>query len=320
MDSDAIRLMDVLEARKRVAPYLRPTLAFRSGALSKRFAGEIWLKPENLQVTGSFKIRGAVNRIADLRREGVSQIITASAGNHGQGVAMAAGAAGIAATVVVPENVSPAKLEALRRLPCEVVLRGRNFDEADVAMLELAKERGSAVVSPYDAAVVAGQGTAGLDFLLEVPDIDLLLIPVGAGGLIAGCAVAAKSLNPQIEVVGVQAAVSPSMVAALEAGRIVPIECGDSLADGLAGNIIGGELPFGLIQRYVDRVVLVDEAAIAEAMRLIVAEERLIVEGAGAAGIAALLAGVVDARGRRAGVILSGGNVAYDTLLDVLRG
>ncbi len=315
---EPVTLRDVVAARERVARFIWPTPARQSPGLSERLGADVWLKPENLQRTGSFKVRGAFNRMLELAGRGVSRVITASAGNHGQGVALAARTLGIEATVVVPESAAEVKIRALRRMGIDLLLRGQSFDEADAAMLEIARRDGLTVVSPYDAAVVAGQGTAGLDFLLERPDLDLLLVPVGAGGLIAGCAVAAKGLNPAIGVVGVQPEASPSMVAALRAGEIVPVAVRETLADGLAGNIAGGELPFSLIQRHVDDVVLVSEEAIADATRLIVEEERFVVEPSGVVGLAALLSGVVDARGRRVGLILSGGNVSPAVLRSLL--
>ena len=311
-------LADILRAESLIRPLLYPTTARPSAALSARFNADIYFKPENLQRTGSFKIRGALNRVAELVGEGATSVMTASAGNHGQGVGFAANHFGIAARVVLPAHASRAKIEALRRMNVDVNYVGRSFDDAQREMLEMARATGVPVVSPYDSAVVAGQGTVGYEFLAEVPELDLLLVPVGAGGLLAGCAVAAKTMNPNIRVVGVQAANSPSMVAALDAGRIVNIPIGETVADGLEGNIEGGELPFGVIQRLVDDVLLVTEESIQEAMRVIAAEERLIVEGAGAVGVALLLQGNLDVAGQRVGLVLSGGNVSFETLRSVM--
>lgn len=318
VDDGVPTLADVLRAETLIRPFLYPTPARRSAALSERFGAELFLKPENLQRTGSFKARGATNRVAELVESGASQVITASAGNHGQGVALAANLFGMDVTVVVPETVSRAKSDALNRMNCRLILAGRSFDDAQRHMLEIAAAQDLAVVSPYDAAVVAGQGTAAYEFLTEVPDLDLLLVPVGSGGLIAGCAVAAKAMNPGITVIGVQAAESPSMVAALEAGKIVEVPIGETLADGLEGNIEGGELPFGIIQRLVDEVELVSEASIAEAMRLFAADERMIVEASGAVGLALLLERQLDVAGKRVGLLISGGNVSFETLRSVI--
>lgn len=311
-------LADIVRAERLVRPHLYPTGARYSPALSERFGHEIFLKPENLQRTGSFKIRGAMNRAAELAVDGATRVITASAGNHGQGVAYAASVFGTTATVVVPRSASRAKVTALRRMGVDLRFAGTSFDHAQREMLNIAKSDNIPIISPYDAAVIAGQGTATYEFVEEVPDLELLLIPAGAGGLLAGGLVAAKGMNPGIEVIGVQAENSPSMVAALDAGRIVEVPIGATLADGLEGNIEGGELPFGVIQRLVDDVRLVSEGSIASAMRLFAKDEHLIVEGAAAVGLALLLQGGVDVRGKRVGLMVSGGNVSIETLRSVI--
>ncbi|HEX3721513.1 MAG TPA: threonine/serine dehydratase [Nitrolancea sp.] len=313
-------LIDIIKAEQQLRPHLWDTTARRSPALSERFKTDIYLKPENLQRMGSFKIRGAFNRVTELATAGATAVVTASAGNHGQGVVYAANAAGLRATIIVPKTASEAKIEALRRMGAELRLMGTTFDEAEDAAYEFAVTHALPVVSPYDAAVIAGQGTVGYELLVETPDLDLLLIPVSAGGLLAGCAIAAKAMNSNIQIVGVQTEASPSMVAALRAGRIVNVPCVDSLADGLGGNIARGQLPFSIIQRLVDDVVLVGEESIAAAMRLFAATERMIVEGAGAVGLAALLDGRIDVSGKRVGLVISGGNVSFETLRSVFTG
>ena len=312
-------LADVVRAERVIRPYLYPTTARYAPALSARIGAEIFLKLENLQRTGSFKIRGAVNRAADLAADGATRVITASAGNHGQGVAFAASVFGMTATVVVPETASATKVAALRRMGVDLRFAGTSFDHAQRAMLEIACKDDIPVISPYDAAVVAGQGTATYEFVEDVPDLDLMLIPVGAGGLLAGGLLAAKGMNPKIVVIGVQAENSPSMIAALDAGRIVEIPIDATLADGLEGNIEGGELPFGIIQRLVDGVRLVSEASISSAMRLFAEDEHLIVEGAAAVGMALLMQQDVDVRGKRVGLMVSGGNVSIETLRSAIR-
>lgn len=311
-------IADVVSAEALIRQHRYPTPARLSDFLSERLAGDVYLKPENLQRTGSFKIRGALNRVAELAKQGVTSVITASAGNHGQGVGYAAAVNGMDAIVVLPETASRAKVEALRRMGVDLRFSGRSFDDAQRTMLEISSAESIPAVSPYDAAVIAGQGTVGYEILAQLPNLDVILVPVGSGGLIAGCAIAAKALNPSIEVIGVQAENSPSMVAALRAGKIVNVPIGETLADGLEGNIEGGELPFGLIQRLVDDVRLVSEASIARAMHTLLAEERLIVEGAGAVGAALLLSGGLDVTGKRVGLVLSGGNVSSETLHSVM--
>ncbi len=311
-------IADVVRAEHLIRPYLFSTTARRSDALSARLDADIFLKPENQQRTGSFKVRGAINRCSELSRDGATAVITASAGNHGQGVALGAQIYGQSATVVVPESASQVKVDALRRMGVDLRFSGQSFDDAQRTMLRIADADGVPVVSPYDPAVVAGQGTAGYEFLEEVPDLDVLLVPVGAGGLLAGCLTAVKAMNPRVRVIGVQAERSPSMVAALDAGEITSVAIGQTLADGLEGNIEGGELPFVIIQRLVDDVLLVGERSIAEAMRIFVAEERAIVEGAGAVGLALLLENKINVSGQRIGLIVSGGNVSVKTLRSVL--
>lgn len=311
-------LSDIVRAEALLRPHLWSTAARRSASLSHRYGAEIVLKPENLQRLGSFKVRGAINRVDELARSGVKAVITASAGNHAQGVAYAATVTGLAATIVVPETASAAKIDALRRMGADLRLIGMTYDEAEDAAYAIAEAERIAMVSPYDGAVIAGQGTVGYELLREEPDLDLLLVPVSAGGLLSGCLIAAKAVNPNITVVGVQSEAAPAMVAARAAGRIVEVTCTESLADGLSGNIGRGQLPFSIIQRLVDDLLLVDEASIAAAMRQFVADERLIVEGAGAVGLAALLSGKIDISGRRVGIVISGGNVALETLRSVL--
>ncbi len=311
-------LADVVRAERLVRPHLFPTDARRMNVLSQRLGTEIFIKPENLQRTGSFKIRGAINRVVELAETGATAVATASAGNHGQGVAYAAHQYGMKATVVVPETASSVKVAALRRMGVELHLAGRSFDDAQRAMLKLAEASRMPVVSPYDAAVIAGQGTVGYEFIQEVPDLDVMLVPVGAGGLLAGCLAAAKQMNPRLQVIGVQAANSPSMVAALDAGRIIDVPIEPTLADGLEGNIEGGELPYSIIQRLVDDVRVVDEDAIATAMRMFAADEHMIVEGAGAVGLALLIDGSTSFTDKRVGLVVSGGNVSIETLRSVL--
>jgi threonine dehydratase len=314
----APELMDIVRAEALLRPHLWSTTARRSAALSERFGAEIVLKPENLQRMGSFKIRGALNRMHELAQAGATAVLTASAGNHAQGVAYAATITGLTATIVVPETASPAKVDALRRMDADLRLIGTTYDEAEDAAYAIAETERIPMVSPYDGAVIAGQGTVGYELLREEPDLDLLLVPVSAGGLLSGCLISAKAMNPSITVVGVQSEAAPAMVAARRAGRIVEVTCTESLADGLSGNIGRGQLPFSIIQRLVDDLLLVDEVSIAAAMRQFVADERLIVEGAGAVGLAALQSGKIDVAGRRVGIVISGGNVALETLRSVL--
>jgi threonine dehydratase len=314
---------DIRAAAERIAPLARHTPVEPAPALAGP-AAEVWLKMENWQATGSFKLRGALNAIAQLApAERDAGIVTASAGNHAQGIATAAVAYQVHAVIVVAHDASPAKVAALARYdPAWVELRqiGRDYDAAEAAGNQLARDLGRAFVSPYDdPAVIAGQGTVALELLADMPDLDLLLVPVGGGGLAAGVALWAHHINPAIQVIGIQSEASPAMHAALAAGRLVPVPVADSLADGLAGNIAPGSITFDLCRDHLADVALVSEAAIAEAMRYLVAEHRIIVEGAGAVGVAALRSGVVvPPPGSRVGVVLSGRNVTLDRLRAVL--
>ncbi len=314
---------DIRAAAARIAPLARRTPVESAPALVG-LAAEVWLKMEIWQATGSFKIRGALNALAQLapaaRAEG---IVTASAGNHAQGIASAAVASHVHALIVVAHDASPAKVAALARYdPAWVELRriGRDYDEAEAAGIQLARDLGRTFVSPYDdPAVIAGQGTVALELLAERPDLTLLLVPVGGGGLAAGVALWAHHINPAIQVIGVQSAASPAMHAALAAGRLVAVPVGASLADGLAGNIAPDAITFNLCRHHLASVELVSEDAIADAMRFLAAEQHVIVEGSGAVGVAALRAGVVvPPPGSKVGIILSGRNVTLDRLRMVL--
>jgi threonine dehydratase len=314
--ADAVTFLDVLAAARRIAPYVQRTPLERSAALSDRLGAEVWLKLECFQLTGSFKLRGALNALLALddmaRRRGV---LTASAGNHGLGVARAASLTGLPATVVVPETASPAKVDLLRQTGCELVLHGPDYDTAESYAIELACTRGVTFISAYDhLAVVAGGGTIALEMLETLPETDLLVVPAGGGGLISGVALAAKGIKPEIQVYGAQSVASPALHAALAAGRQVVVPILDSLADGLSGNIAEGSITIDLARRYVDRVVLVEETEIAAAMRTVLEHEHVLIEGSAAVTVAAIESGRLSVAGRRVVLVLTGRNVAPSVL------
>jgi threonine dehydratase len=318
----AVTLHAVLLAAKRIGPYIRRTALERSAALSAELGVEVWLKLECQQRTGSFKLRGALNRLLtlppDVRERGV---LTCSAGNHGLGVAEAARVTGIAATVVVPENASPAKVAALRRFGVELIITGADYDAAEAQAPALAAARGLAFVSPYDdPAVIAGAGTVMLEIAQELPEVGTVLVPVGGGGLAAGTGVVARAVNPALRVLGVQSEASPAMSAALVAGRLTPVATQRTLADGLAGNVAPGAITFPLVRDYLDGVVTVAEEAIAAAMRAFIDQHHLIVEGSGAVGLAALQAGRLHDLPEPVVLIVSGGNVATEVIAQLLAG
>lgn len=277
----------------------------------------MFLKLETLQPTFSYKVRGAFNAVLKLKEDrggDVPGLVTASAGNHGRALAHAARAAGLRLTVYVPEHSPRVKIDAISRAGA-VVKRCRDYDEAEVR----AKQHGSTgealFVSPYSHPdVIAGAGTIGLEILDERPDLDAIVVPVGGGGLISGIAAAAAALSERTSVIGVEVEASSPFTQSLAAGRVVTIEVGPTLADGLAGNLDPDTITFDLVRSLVKGIVLVSEPQLADGIAGIAREERLIAEGAGAAAAAAAIAGKIDASGRRVAVVLSGANIDLDRL------
>jgi threonine dehydratase len=311
---------DVVEAGRRIGAHVRRTPLERSAALSEQLGADLWLKLECQQRTGSFKLRGALNALLslppDVRQRGVA---TASAGNHGLGVAEAARLVGAPATVVVAETASSAKIDALRRSGATLVLHGATYDAAERHARDLAREQGLHFVSPYnDPAVVAGGGTVALEICEDLPGLDVLVVPAGGGGLLSGIGVAVRALRPRVALYGAQAAAAPGLHAALAAGRPTHVPIGETLADGLAGNVEAGSITVPLLQQLVDRLELVDESAIARAMRTLVETDHLLVEGSAAVPLAALQTGLFDVAGKRVVLVLTGRNVALETVRHVL--
>jgi threonine dehydratase len=310
-----LRPQDVEAAAARLAPYLRPTPTVPSRFFSDLTGCAVYLKEENLQRGGSFKLRGALNRLLTLpaaeRQRGV---ITASAGNHGQGVAIAAGIVGCRATVVMPLNAPLAKVEATRGYGARVVLHGASYDDAHEHAHRLAAARGLAYVPAFDdLAVMAGQGTVALEMLAAVPDLQALVVPVGGGGLIGGMATVAKAREPPLQVYGVQAAGAAAAVDAFRTGRLQPMPDVHTFADGIAVKA-PSPLTLAHLRERVDDVVAVSDDWIAEAVVLLMERTKQVVEGAGAAGLAALLAERLPLEGARVGVVLSGGNIDLTTI------
>jgi threonine dehydratase len=305
-----VSLSDVRHAREVVRKVASHTPLVEEQALSGLCGARVYLKLENLQRTGSFKVRGAYNKIASLpESQRAKGVVTASAGNHAQGVALAASAFGIPATVVMPETVPASKLAATRAYGANVILQGKTFDEALAKAHEIQRETGATFVHPFDDRMtVAGQGTVGLEILEDLPDPDVILVPVGGGGLAAGIAIAVKGLRPDTKIVGVQAENAPSMAEALRRGEPAAVRVTPTHADGTA---VGksGEVTFTIAQKLLDRVVTVSEDEIADAILLLLLKDKVLSEGAGALGAAALMAGKVDARGKKVVVVVSGGNI-----------
>lgn len=313
----AVTLADVERARETIAGAVENTPFLHSRTLSRLFGCELWLKFENLQFTASFKERGALNKLLSLTAEERAHgVIAMSAGNHAQGVAYHAGRLGIPATIVMPSFTPYVKVRNTQGHGANVVLHGESLAEASTRAYELAEEHKFVFVHPYDDPfIIAGQGTVALEMLDAVPDLDALVIPVGGGGLIAGCAVAAKGLRPLIDIFGVESRAFSAMAQHL-AGQ--PIEVGtETIAEGLAVRETG-KLPLAIARDLVAEVLLVDESTIEEAVALLIEIEKTVTEGAGAAGIAALIEHRQRFVGKKVGLILCGGNIDSRMLASLL--
>ena len=280
---------------------------------------QLYLKTENLQVTGSFKVRGAYYKISQLNeKQKKAGIIACSAGNHAQGVALAATKMGIRSTVCMPDGAPLSKVEATRRLGAEICLVKGAYDDAYAKALEIQQETGATLIHPFDdEQVVAGQGTIGLEVLEQLPDAEAVIVPIGGGGLISGVAFAIKSLNPNIKVYGVQADNAPSMAQSRKEGKQITLNTAATFADGIAVKH-PGDLTFALTQQYVDDVVTVSEDEIAAAILTLMEKQKLVAEGAGAVSVAAALFHKVPIQGKKTVCILSGGNIDVNILSRVI--
>jgi threonine dehydratase len=312
-----VTLGDVEAAAGVLADSVRLTSFDRSRTLSDILGADIWLKFENLQFTATFKERGALNRLsalsADERKRGV---IAVSAGNHAQGVAYHAARLSIPATIFVPLGTPTVKIENTRRHGAQVIEGGVTLEEAALLAADHGREKQLTFIHPYDdPLIIAGQGTIALEMLAAVPGLDVLLVPIGGGGLISGIAVAAKTIKPDIEVIGVQAALYPSMYNLIK-GQQLPIR-GDTLAEGIAVKA-PGRITSEIIRALVDDIVLVTEQQIEQALSLLITIEKTVTEGAGAAGLAAVIANKARFKGRAIGLVLSGGNIDTRLLSGVL--
>lgn len=309
----------IQEAADRLKKRVRRTELIHSHHFSERLGLPLLFKCENLQRTGSFKIRGALNFMTAQPREALARgVITASAGNHAQGVAFSADLLGVKSAIYMPESTPPQKVQATREYGAEVVLTGRNFDEAYAAALKGQKETGALFVHPFDdPLVMAGQGTIGLEILDELPDVATILVPIGGGGLIAGIATAVKETHPHVRIIGVESKAAPSMHYSLKKGKIVEAPLSVTLADGIAVKRVGKNT-FPIIRELVDDVVLVDEEEIALAIVALLERTKLLVEGAGAVPLAALLNGKGGKMAGKTVCVLSGGNIDVKTIATVV--
>jgi threonine dehydratase len=315
-----VKLADIQAARELLKNIITPTPMINDARLSREVGANAFLKAENLQKSGSFKIRGAYNKISRLSDEDKKRgVIAASAGNHAQGVALAASLNNIKATIVLPVTAPLTKVIATKNLGGEVVLHGNTFDEAVAYSRELQKEHGFTYVHAFDdESVIAGQGTIGLEIVESLPDVSTVVVPIGGGGLISGIATAVKNLKPNTRVIGVQAENAAWVSPSLKAGHAVKVEIGQTIADGIAVKT-PCEITLSMIQKYVDEVVEVTEEEIARAIFFCVQNNRLVVEGAGGAALAALLAKKVKVTAQdNVCVVLSGGNIDANLLARVL--
>ena len=324
MSTFDVTMLDVYLARQRVASVAQRTPLIYSPLLTERVGASVYLKLENLQQTGSFKIRGAANKMLSLTaKEKAQGVITVSSGNHGRAVAYIAGRLGINAVICMSTRVPSNKVEAIRDLGAEVMVYGNSYEEAEIHALQLQEERGLTLIDPFDEPlVIAGQGTIGLELLEDFPEIDTVIVPLSGGGLMSGIALVMKSASHTIRTIGVSMDRAPVMYHSLKAGAPIEMEEEDTLADALVGNIgLNNKYTFRMVQEYVDDVVLVSEDEIAKAMTFALESQHLVVEGGGVVGIAALLHQRVSRLGRNVVVVVSGGNISLPLLLKtVLKG
>ena len=314
---DFVTLEKIEQAARALGGVVRRTELMEAPRIAP--GEKIYIKPENLQITGSFKVRGAYNKISGLSAEEKKRgVIACSAGNHAQGVALAAARSGIRALICIPEGAPISKVEATKAYGAEVCLVRGVYDDAYRRACELQRESGAVFIHPFDDPdVIAGQGTVGLEILSDLPDADAVIVPVGGGGLISGVACAVKALRPQCRVYGVQAAGAPSMVRALSDGRVGALDGVSTFADGIAVKC-PGTLTYDLCSRYVDGIVTVTDDETAAAILALMEQHRLIAEGAGAVAVAAAMFGRVDVRGKKTVCLVSGGNIDVTILSRVV--
>jgi threonine dehydratase len=310
-----LTLDDFVQTRARIAPHIKHTPLLTSQQLSDATGYDVRLKAELFQRVGSYKIRGPLNKFALMSDEDKRRgVVCSSAGNHAQGVALAARIHGIRAVVCMATNATPAKIAATKAYGAEVVLHGNIWDEANEKAKELVRTEGLTYVHPFDdAQLIAGQGTLGLEIVQDWPNVDAVVVPIGGGGLISGVSMAVKSHNPKIRVIGVESSDGPAMQRSVEAGKLETIDC-QTIIDGLRVRRVG-ELNLSVVQRFVDDIVTLPDREIFEAMIWVMERCKLVVEGAAAAPVGALLHGLVKMpAGSRVVAVLSGGNVNLDQL------
>jgi threonine dehydratase len=316
----SITTSSIERAARDLAQYLPPTPLQYSRAFTDKARCHVHIKIESIQPIRAFKVRGALTKVMRLHPEkGSAGVITASAGNHGQGVAYAAAVFKIPATVYVPETANQLKVEAIKRLGAQVVLAGRNYNDAYLEAIRHQEEGGATFVHAFnDPDVIAGQGTIAVELLHDLEEFDTVLVPIGGGGLIGGISLYLKETRPKVRVIGVEPAGADGMYRSLQAGRVVTLDRVNTIADGLAASA-PGKLTLELAQRYVDEVVIVQEAEMLRAIRLLFEWEHLLAEPAGAAALAALLYHYSPGPNERVVVVLSGANITEEVMIRALK-
>lgn len=314
-----VTLEDIKKAREAIKDEIYRTPLLLSKSLNGQENSQVFLKPENMQKTGSFKIRGAFNKLLDLTEEEKSKgVIASSAGNHAQGVALAATAHGVKATIVMPVDAPTSKVNATAGYGAKVVLYGDSFDEAGEKVREIQKETGATLLHAFnDEHVVAGQGTIGLEILEELEDVDAIIVPIGGGGLISGIAIAAKGLKPDIKIIGVESENAASMKQSIESGQVKCCASEKTIADGIAVNE-PGQINYEIVDKYVDDIVTVTEDEIKKAVFQLVEKEKIIVEGAGAVAVAAIMSGKIKLDNSKIVALVSGGNIDMNLVKNII--
>ncbi|GAB6099513.1 threonine ammonia-lyase [Halanaerocella petrolearia] len=314
-----VTLNKIKEAAKNLTGIIHKTNLSYSTTFSQLSNNQIYLKAENLQKTGSFKIRGAYNKIANLtEKERERGVIASSAGNHAQGVALGATKNGLQATIVMPEDAPIAKVTATQNYGANVVLYGTVYDEAYNKAMELQQEQNLTFLHPFnDPEVIAGQGTIGLEILADLPEVDIILAPIGGGGLISGIAVAAKTIKPEVKVIGVEAASAPAMKRSLKQDKIISLDKANTIADGIAVKR-PGSVTYQLCQEYLDGVVTVCDEEIANAILMLLERAKMTVEGAGATALAAVLNNKLEVENKNIATVLSGGNIDVNMISRII--
>ncbi|MEQ8523262.1 pyridoxal-phosphate dependent enzyme [Gracilimonas sp.] len=307
-------LSDIREAQQRISEYAHRTPVLNSKQVNQKMGAQIFFKCENFQKVGAFKFRGASNAIFSLTDEEAAKgVATHSSGNHAQALALAAKLRGIPAYVVMPENAPKVKVKAVQNYGAEITFCESTLQARESTLEKVVEKTGATFIHPYnDARIIAGQGTAALELLEDHPDLDMIMAPVGGGGLLSGTALAAKSIKPDIKIIGAEPANADDAYRSFQKGELIPVSNPDTIADGLRTSL--GELPFSLIREYVDDIVTVPEESIIEAMRYVWERLNMIIEASCAVPVAAVFDEKVEVKGKKVAIIITGGNVDLDNL------